>query len=78
MAPTWSNTASTARIGILGPNMGRFTWVRFQFPWLAKPGRHLIETRVTDLNGATRPDTVPFNKGGFDYWAVPKFHIDVL
>ena len=63
---------------ILGPNMGRFTWVRFQFPWLAKPGRHLIETRVTDLNGATQPDTVPFNKGGFDYWAVPKFHIDVV
>jgi sulfane dehydrogenase subunit SoxC len=66
----------TARIEM--PNMGRFTWVRFDFPWSPETGRHLIETRVTDTKGATQPDTVPFNRGGFNNWAIPKFHIDVV
>lgn len=60
------------------PNLGRFTWVRFDFPWSPETGRHLVETRVTDRKGATQPVTVPFNKGGFDFWAIPKFHIDVV
>ncbi len=61
-----------------GPNLGRFTWVRFDFPWNAAAGRHTIETRVTDRRGTRQPETVPFNKGGFDFWAVPKFQIDVV
>lgn len=66
----------TARIEM--PNLGRFTWVRFDFSWNAKPGRHVIETRVTDRRDNTQPDSVPFNQGGFDFWAVPRFEIDVL
>ncbi len=63
---------------IIQPNLGRFTWVRFNFPWNPSPGRHVIETRVTDNNGAEQPETVPYNKGGFDFWAVPKFKIEVV
>ncbi len=63
---------------LMGPNMGRFTWVRFQFPWVAPAGRHMIETRVTDLRGNVQPETVPYNKGGFDFWAIAKFHVDVV
>ena len=66
----------TARIEM--PNLGRFTWVRFDFSWNAKPGRHVIETRVTDRRDNTQPDSVPFNQGGFDFWAVPRFEIDVM
>lgn len=66
----------TARIEM--PNMGRFTWVRFDFPWDAAEGRHLIETRVTDRRNVTQPETVPYNKGGFDFWAVPKFRVQVV
>lgn len=63
---------------IVPPNLGRFTWVRFEFPWAPQAGQHTIETRVTDRNGNRQPDSVPFNKGGFDFWAVPKFKIDVV
>ncbi len=66
----------TARIEM--PNMGRFTWVRFDFPWSPEAGRHLIETRTTDCKGNTQPDSVAFNKGGFDNNAIPKFHIDIV
>ena len=59
------------------PNLGRFTWVRFDFPFNARPGKHLIETRVTDTRGNEQPDTVPYNKGGFDFCAVPKFKVEV-
>ena len=60
------------------PNMGRFTWVRFDFPWEAATGRHLVETRVTDRRGNEQPDAVPYNQGGFNFWAVPKFHVNVV
>jgi sulfane dehydrogenase subunit SoxC len=60
------------------PNMGRFTWVRFDFPWDAKFGRHMLETRVTDRRNFEQPETVPFNRGGFDFWAVPKFKVEVV
>jgi sulfane dehydrogenase subunit SoxC len=66
----------TARIEM--PNLGRFAWVRFNFPWSPEAGRHLIETRTTDRKGNMQPNSVRFNKGGYDYWAVPKFHIDVV
>ena len=63
---------------ILAPNMGRFTWVRFDFPWDAKAGRHLIETRVNDRKGYEQPESVPYNQGGFDFNAVPKFRVEVV
>ena len=43
----------------------RYSWVRFEFVWEARPGEHTIMTRATDASGATQPDTVPFNKKGY-------------
>ncbi len=63
---------------IRGPNHGRYGWVRFEAPWQATAGRHVVETRVTDRSGAAQPATVPYNQGGFDFWAVPKFKIEVV
>ena len=60
------------------PNLGRYTWVRFDFNWAPTPGRHVVETRVTDRARRVQPERVPFNAGGFDFWAVPKFHVEVV
>jgi sulfane dehydrogenase subunit SoxC len=56
---------------------GRLGWRQFQIAWTARPGRHVLETRVTDTAGNSQPLAVPFNEGGFNFWAVPRFHVDV-
>ena len=33
-------------------------------------GRHELLARATDRSGLTQPDTVPFNEGGYQFWAV--------
>ncbi|MFM9939139.1 MAG: molybdopterin-dependent oxidoreductase [Hyphomicrobiaceae bacterium] len=67
------------RANIRGPNLGRYTWVRFSFDWDAKPGAHVIETRATDLAGQKQPDTtVPFNSGGYEFWGVPKIQLEIV
>ncbi|MCS6996167.1 MAG: molybdopterin-dependent oxidoreductase [Casimicrobiaceae bacterium] len=66
------------RAQIYGPNLGRYTWVRFQFPWDATVGDHVIETRTTDLRGNTQPETVPLNILGVANNSIPKFKIRVV
>jgi DMSO/TMAO reductase YedYZ molybdopterin-dependent catalytic subunit len=66
------------RAHIQGPNLGRYTWVRFDFHWDARPGDHVIETRGVDMAGNTQPETVPFNLLGMANGAVPKFKIRVV
>jgi sulfane dehydrogenase subunit SoxC len=64
---------------IQGPNMRRYTWVRFHFDWDATPGPHIMETRTTDLGAQKQPETeIAFNVGGYEFWGVPKFHVDVV
>lgn len=64
---------------VLGPNMRRYTWVRFNFEWDAKVGSHMLETRTTDLGAQSQPtEPIAFNSGGYEFWGVPKFHIDVV
>ena len=63
---------------IYGPNMGRYTWVRFQFPWNALAGDRVIETRATDAKGNVQVASVPFNKLGMTNSAIPKFKIRVV
>ena len=66
------------RANVLQPNLGKYTWVRFDFPWDATPGNHVIETRGTDSKGNSQPATVPFNQLGMANGAVPKFKIQVV
>ena len=65
------------RAQIQGPNLGRYTWVRFDFLWEARPGDHVIETRGIDTAGNVQPETVPFNQLGMANSAIPKFRIRV-
>jgi DMSO/TMAO reductase YedYZ molybdopterin-dependent catalytic subunit len=60
------------------PNLGKYTWVRFDIPWNATPGQHLIETRTTDNSGTTQPEKVPMNILGMANWAIPKFRVEVV
>lgn len=67
------------RAKIRGPNLGRYTWVRFTFDWDAQPGAHVIETRTTDSGGQKQPETtIAFNSGGYEFWGVPKIPVDVI
>ena len=67
------------RATLRGPNMGRYTWVRFHFDWDAQPGDHVIETRTTDLAGQKQPDDdIPFNSGGYEFWGVPRIPVTVV
>jgi sulfane dehydrogenase subunit SoxC len=59
------------------PNLGRYVWVRFEMPWEAEPGDHVIETRTTDAAGNTQPAEVPFNLYGMANNAIPKFRVRV-
>ena len=45
-------------------------WVRWEVPASFSPGRHVLLARATDRTGATQPDVVPFNEGGYQFWAV--------
>ena len=66
------------RAHIQGPNLGRYTWVRFDFHWDARPGNHVIETRGIDMAGNVQPETVPFNLLGMANGAIPKSKIRVV
>lgn len=66
------------RAKLIEPHLGRYTWVRFEFPWDPAVGRHVIQTRVTDRAGVTQPESVRYNQGGFDFNAIPRFHIEAV
>ncbi len=63
---------------LLEPNLGRYTWVRFEFPWDAPTGEHEIETRVTDRSGYRQPDMQPPNLLGMANGTIPRFRISVV
>jgi DMSO/TMAO reductase YedYZ molybdopterin-dependent catalytic subunit len=52
-------------------------WVRWDFDWEPKPGKHTIRVRATDEKGNTQPDGVPFNQQGYLYNAVVDHPITV-
>ena len=57
---TW--TAASLR----EPNIAR-AWVRWDFEWDARPGRHAVLTRATDERGNTQPASMPWNAQGYGY-----------
>lgn len=63
---------------IIDPQVNRYTWVRFALPFSPAPGDYVIETRTTDRLGKAQPVSVPFNKGGYNYFAIPKFMVRVV
>jgi sulfane dehydrogenase subunit SoxC len=63
---------------ILPPNLGRYVWVRFEFPWNAAAGEHTIETRTTDNSGHVQPATQPPNLFGMANGTIPRFRIRVV
>ncbi len=63
---------------VLAPNLGEYTWVRFELGWNATPGEHMIETCGIDNSGERQPPAVPFNKLGVANGAVPRFLVRVV
>ncbi len=46
-------------------------WVRWSFDWTPPgPGSYQLRARATDQTGRRQPETVPFNKNGYLFWAV--------
>jgi DMSO/TMAO reductase YedYZ molybdopterin-dependent catalytic subunit len=87
---SWSGNAPIRRVDIStdggrqwqpahlhGPNR-RDGWVRWQLPWRpTTPGPHVLMARAIDEDGAEQPDTVPYNDGGYMFWAVVRHPVTV-
>ena len=53
-------------------------WVRWELPWTPRrAGSHALLARATDTRGRCQPDTVPFNDGGYLFWAVVRHPVRV-
>jgi hypothetical protein len=63
---------------LVPPTDLEYAWVRFEFPWEATPGKHVLMTRATDKKGEAQPDTVPFNELGINCNVMPRFQVEVL
>jgi DMSO/TMAO reductase YedYZ molybdopterin-dependent catalytic subunit len=58
------------RARLNGPNLPH-AWVRWTIDWQPRAaGSYELLARATDRAGTTQPDTVPFNTGGYQFWAV--------
>ena len=53
-------------------------WVRWEFPWDARPGDYGIRARATDAQGNVQPAGVPFNEQGYLYNAVVGHPVTVV
>jgi DMSO/TMAO reductase YedYZ molybdopterin-dependent catalytic subunit len=78
---SWSGAAAVKRVEVStdggatwrrahlhGPNKEN-GWVRWEVPAALRPGPHELIARATDRAGQAQPDTVPFNEGGYQFWA---------
>jgi hypothetical protein len=59
-----------------GPNLPQ-SWVRWTARIDLPRGEHALLARASDRDGATQPDTVPFNTNGYQFWAVARHPVTV-
>jgi DMSO/TMAO reductase YedYZ molybdopterin-dependent catalytic subunit len=53
-------------------------WVQWQVDWTPPaPGSYELLARATDGGGRVQPDAVPFNDGGYLFWAVVRHPVTV-
>ena len=69
------NTWQEAKL--LEPEGLPYSRVRFEFPWNATQGTHVLATRATDKNGDVQPERVPLNQLGILCNAIAKFQVEV-
>jgi DMSO/TMAO reductase YedYZ molybdopterin-dependent catalytic subunit len=56
-----------------------YAWVRWSIDWTpGAPGPVQLLARATDASGRTQPDTVPFNRDGYQFWAVARLALTVV
>ena len=61
-----------------GPNLPH-AWVRWSIDWRPPAaGGYELLARATDRAGTTQPDTVPFNTGGYQFWAVVRHPVTAV
>jgi DMSO/TMAO reductase YedYZ molybdopterin-dependent catalytic subunit len=57
----------------------KHAWVRWSIDWTpGAPGPVELLARATDAKGRTQPDTVPFNRDGYQFWAVARHPLIVV
>jgi hypothetical protein len=54
-----------------------YAWRSWTFAWDARPGDHIVSSRATDATGATQPDGVDWNRGGFRNNAIHRVPVTV-
>jgi DMSO/TMAO reductase YedYZ molybdopterin-dependent catalytic subunit len=87
---SWSGSAPIRRVDVstdggrsfapaqlYGPNLPN-AWVRWSARFRPRPaGSYELLARATDLRGQTQPETVPFNDGGYLFWATVGHPVEV-
>jgi DMSO/TMAO reductase YedYZ molybdopterin-dependent catalytic subunit len=53
-------------------------WQRWAFDWTPRhPGERTLIARATDRRGEVQPDAVPYNTGGYQFWATIRHPVHV-
>jgi sulfane dehydrogenase subunit SoxC len=71
------NKGAWRRARLLPPTDLPYSRVRFEVPFEASRGEHVISTRATDKRGDTQPARVPLNELGILCNAIPEFRVNV-
>jgi DMSO/TMAO reductase YedYZ molybdopterin-dependent catalytic subunit len=66
---------SDAKLGPLPDSP--YAWRSWKFAWDARPGEHIVSSRATDATGATQPNAVEWNRGGFRNNAIHRVPVTV-
>lgn len=49
----------------IGPDLGRYAWRQFALPVRLQPGRYMLASRATDMNGQVQPEQRKENAPGY-------------